>query len=101
MAGRGGARLLAPAALVVVLFATIVVAISVGGGSEDGNERPAVTRTQNRPPRPVRRTYVVREGDSLLSIADKTRVSIDTLRALNPGIDEQALQVGQRIRLRR
>jgi LysM repeat protein len=94
--------LLAPVALVVVLFATIVMLISVGGGSEDDTtKRPAVTRTQNRPPRPVRRTYVVREGDSLLSIADKTRVSIDTLRALNPGIDEQALQVGQRIRLRR
>jgi LysM repeat protein len=93
---------LAPVALVVVLFATVVVLVSVvGGDGDEATKRPAVTRTQNRPPRPVRRTYVVREGDSLLSIADRTGVSIDTLRALNPGIDEQALQVGQRIRLRR
>jgi LysM repeat protein len=101
MTARGRARYLAPVAVVAVLIATIVVAASVGGGgSEEGTERPAATTAVKRPPRPARRTYVVREGDSLLSIANRTGVDVERLRALNPAVDEQALQVGQRIRLR-
>jgi LysM repeat protein len=44
---------------------------------------------------------VVKPGDSLSAISVKTHVSVATLEALNPGIDPNALQTGQRLTLRK
>jgi LysM repeat protein len=44
--------------------------------------------------------YVVQSGDSLTAISVKTGVSVPTLESLNPGVDPNALQTGQRLRLR-
>jgi LysM repeat protein len=45
--------------------------------------------------------YSVRSGDSLSSIAAKTGVSLGTIESLNPNVDPNALQTGQRLKLRR
>jgi LysM domain len=103
-------RMIAPAAL--VLFAVvllIVIASSLGGGGS-GTDKPDATRLSrtNRPARERgaagslagRRTYVVKPGDTLARIAERTGVAIERLLALNPTIDPQTLVTGQRIKLR-
>jgi LysM repeat protein len=101
--------MLAPASL--VLFAVvlvIVIASSLGdsGGSEAGtsttrsgetrDERSRSERTQNA----SRSSYVVRSGDTLAQIAERTGVPVDRLISLNPSVDPQGLVRGQRIKLR-
>jgi hypothetical protein len=107
-------RLLAPAALAVfaIVFLIVVIA-SLGGDDETSpNERPAAAadrdsgRTTPRerrtatPERSNRRFYVVRAGDNLAVIAERTGVPLADLRELNPDLDPQALVTGQRVRLR-
>jgi LysM repeat protein len=43
----------------------------------------------------------VQAGDSLSSISAKTGISVADLESLNPGIDPNALQTGQRLILHR
>jgi LysM repeat protein len=47
-----------------------------------------------------RRVYVVRSGDTLVTIAARTGVPIEELLSLNPSIDPQGLVTGQRLKLR-
>jgi LysM repeat protein len=47
-----------------------------------------------------RRFYVVRAGDTLVVIAERTGVPIEDLLSLNPSIDPQGLVTGQRVKLR-
>ena len=47
-----------------------------------------------------RRSYLERRGDTLSAIAQRTGVSTGRLQQLNPDIDSQALQPGQRLKLR-
>ena len=41
----------------------------------------------------------MKPGDTLTVIADKTGVSLETIQRLNPDVDPQALQTGQRLKL--
>lgn len=52
-------------------------------------------------PQKTTRYYVVKSGDNLTSIAAKTGVSVTAIEALNRNLDPNALQTGQRLRLRR
>lgn len=45
--------------------------------------------------------YVVKAGDTLGGIAVKTHIPLPHLEALNPNVSPNALQTGQRLRLRR
>jgi LysM repeat protein len=99
MAARSSLRLLAPIALAVVLVGIVVVVVSSDGGGS-GETRSARTTTPPTKDVPRRRTYVVKEGDTLTSISDKTGVSTARLIALNPGLDPQTLQLGDRLKLR-
>jgi LysM repeat protein len=45
------------------------------------------------------KTYTVVSGDTLASIAVKTKTSVARLEQLNPGIDPTALRVGEKIRV--
>ena len=49
----------------------------------------------------MRKTYVVKPGDTPSSIAEKTNVPLSTIQQLNPDLDDQTLSVGQKIKLRR
>jgi LysM repeat protein len=45
--------------------------------------------------------YVVKPGDTLSGIATRAGISLTTLEKLNPNISPNALQTGERLRLRR
>ena len=101
MAERSPARLVAPAALVAFLIAAILVAAASDGGQPGGSGRQAstpstVAKRARRPPR----VYVVKQGDILSSIAEKTGVPVERLEELNPSLDPQVLRPGQRVKLR-
>jgi LysM repeat protein len=105
MADRNLARLLAPLALIVAFVAVVaVVAVSGQDGSPDPSPLPRRTvatqqsqTTTSQRPRP--RVYVVQPGDSLSVIADETGRTIEEIQQLNPDVDPQALQTGQRLKL--
>ena len=106
-------RALAPASLVLfaIIFLIVVIASVSGGDDSSSSRSDRVTltepqkrdRTASRARRArrlaARGLYVVRAGDSLFTIAEKTGVPVETLRALNPTADPQGLSTGQRIRL--
>ena len=99
MAARSPVRYIAPIALGITLLAVLVVLVSFDGG--DGTpsaDRARSTTTQ--PQRPARRTYVVRRGDTLVSIAERFGLTPERLLALNPDVDAQALHPGTRLKLR-
>jgi LysM repeat protein len=103
MGARNPARYLAPIALIATITATYLIVHrglatkhSTTTSSTSVVARPATSRKPN-----AARYYVVRRGDSLSAIAGKTGVSLPTLQSLNPGVNPTALQVGQRLTLRR
>ena len=104
MAHRSPARFLAPLALLAVVFALFMIVQSSqteSGGSGSSNRttdsRPTATPT---PERKGPRRYRVKVGDTPSSIAEKTGVPLEDILRLNPDLDPQTIQVGQRIRLR-
>jgi LysM repeat protein len=107
-------RILAPAALVVFGIAFLLVIVTSGGDSEPassgsksadktrdlGSPKKAKTTPTQTTPATSQATYVVKTGDTLGSIAEKTGVPVSKLQELNPQLDPQALVSGQKIRLR-
>lgn len=107
-------RILAPAALVVFGLAMLLVIVTSGGGGEPqpsgtksarktrdlGAPKKAKTTPTQTTPATSQSSYVVKTGDTLGSIAEKTGVPVTTLQELNPQLDPQALVSGQKIRLR-
>jgi LysM repeat protein len=51
-------------------------------------------------PGPKKRFYTVQTGDTFGSIAATQGITVDRLQELNPGVSSNALQVGQRLRVR-
>lgn len=47
-----------------------------------------------------RRFYTVQTGDTFGTIAAKEGISVAQLQALNPGVSSNALQVGQKLRVK-
>jgi LysM repeat protein len=120
-----GLRMLAPISLVAfgVIFLIVIVS-SLDGGSESTKstrvaqqdaskrksertsttERSGATGTTGATgatgPVGNRRIYVVKAGDTLVTIAARTGVPIEELLSLNPSIDPQGLVTGQRVKLR-
>jgi LysM repeat protein len=101
------ARLLAPAALVLVTIVFLIIVVSSGGGGgKSSDSQPAAnhsgrgSRAGTAPTGPRKRSYTVKTGDTLGAIATKTGVPVDKLLELNPQLDPQALVSGQKIKLR-
>jgi LysM repeat protein len=107
MARRSPARFLAPVALVafaVALYTVVQDARDPTGGSTGAPAGATATPTaekssKKKSTKRKRKTYTVRSGDTLSGIAEKTNVSLETLRDLNPGAD--TLAPGQKLRLAR
>ena len=111
MAHSSPARWLAPLALVAACLALVVVlTTSRSSAPEQVPSGPAGT-TAKAPARSTTTatttsagspsaTYTVQSGDFLSTVAEKTGVSVDRLRQLNPGLDANAMHVGQQIRLK-
>ena len=69
-----------------------------------GEQRTTTGETQtgtSTTPQSERKTYTVRPGDTLASIAEQTGVPVEELEELNPGVDSNSLSIGQEIRLAR
>ena len=105
MEARSPARYLAPIALVATIAGTYLIVHhgATRHGSAAAAEQP---RSGGRGAVPRNRSastkfYVVQSGDNLSSIAARKRVTLSTLESLNPALDPNSLQTGQRIRLRR
>ncbi len=109
-------RWLAPLALLAAVVAVLVVFNAStkdedGGGSkastqEQGEAQGKRTSTGDRTETgsrtttaPERKTYTVRPGDTLASIAERTGVTVEELQELNPRVDPNSLTVGQKIKL--
>ena len=108
-------RILAPVGLVVFALALMLVIVTSGGDAEpqSASEKKAdkardlgapkktkTTTTTTTPSATNQASYVVKTGDTLGSIAEKTGVPVSTLQELNPELDPQALVSGQKIKLR-
>jgi LysM repeat protein len=79
-----------------------------------GLQHDTKTTTTNRGPAPVETTttttatskqpkgatYTVQTGDTFGSIAAKVGISVERLQSLNPGVSSNALQVGQKLRIK-
>jgi LysM repeat protein len=115
MAHSSPARWLAPLALVAACLALVVVLTTSGSPDTSSGpeqvpsraapttarapDRSATTETTTAQPAPSA-TYTVQAGDFLSTVADKTGVSVERLRQLNPGLDANSMHVGQKIRLK-
>lgn len=97
------ARLFAPLALIAAVVGVVVVVQAARPRSDEdsASQRTTQTQQQRRGGRPRRRVYVVRAGDNLTLIAERTGVPLARLERLNPSLDAQTLSVGQRLRLTR
>ena len=58
----------------------------------------SVTETSTKPAK--KRFYVVQVGDTFGTIASKEGITVERLQALNPGVSTNALQVGQKLRVK-
>jgi LysM domain len=111
MPHRSPARYLAPLALIGFAVALFLVVTS----SRTNDEQPATPTTtiertaEDSPTRELgerserrrrARTYTVEAGDTPSGIAEKTGVSLIRIEELNPDLDPQSLNVGDKIRIR-
>jgi hypothetical protein len=87
-------------------FVLVIATIATSGGDGDGDGGDDETSlTGSGPTKKGERAleegvWVVREGDTLVSISEETGIDLDELVELNSDIDPQQLSTGQRISLR-
>ncbi len=96
-------RWIAPAALVLAALVTGLIVLGSGGsgsGSGSGSGAAPAPVTTVKAKTTGARFYTVRSGDTLTAISIDTGVPLVTLQQLNPELDSQALQPGDRLRLR-
>lgn len=110
MAARKPGRYLAPIALLAVGAAIFMVVKAhvhtthTSTGAQISSTLVQSTRhtsSSQSHHRPSRATYTVRSGDTLSGIAARTGVQVAVIMRLNPGLNPNALQTGQVIKLRR
>jgi LysM repeat protein len=105
MATRSRARYVAPIALVASIAVTyLVVHDSLKSKHTSTTQHRVVLPTHpahTKKPAHKATVYVVKSGDSLSGISAKTGVPVATIESLNPGVDPNALQTGQRLTLRK
>lgn len=63
---------------------------------QSGGDVPAASPAPSASPQPAQR-HTIRQGDTLLAIAEQYDTTVDAIRAANPGLNETALPVGQEI----
>jgi LysM repeat protein len=103
MLGRNPARYLAPAALVAIAVgAYLIVSSNVNSSSKPAPPSHVLDVGGTAGSKYAhRRFYIVRPGDTMTRISSKTGISLPHLEQLNPSLEPNSLQTGQRLRLRR
>lgn len=114
---RSPLRILAPVAIVAFGVALFLIVSSAnndsgGGGGQSqsaaekqrdlgspADQRKAERKRKSRDNLP-QRVYIVKSGDTLGSIAEKTGVPVEKLQQLNEGLDQFSLVAGQKIKIR-
>jgi LysM repeat protein len=98
------ARILAVLALVgsvVVLIVVVAAALDGGGSGKGGRSAHAhPAKHQEERPQNTPATYVIKSGDTLTSISQKTGVGVGKIERLNPEVDPQILIAGEKLKLR-
>jgi LysM repeat protein len=84
-------------ALVVVI---VVISSSLGEPGSSSKSRHGDNHTSHKRQRTKATTYVVKSGDTLVSIAHRTGVPVAHIIALNPEVDPQILIAGETLKLR-
>jgi hypothetical protein len=117
---RSPLRILAPVALVAAAASLFLIVTTSGGNGDEPasksakaaeKERDLGTSAEERRAerRRARRerdeqlpqdVYIVKEGDTLGEIAERTGVPVEKLQELNPDLDQFSLATGQKIKLR-
>jgi LysM repeat protein len=92
-------------AAIALAGAVVVVIVVVAGslGDSDSSTKPRDGnggQSQRKGPKATAKTYVVKSGDTLVSIAHRTGVPVNHILALNPDVDPQILIAGQTLQLR-
>ena len=105
------ARLIAPLAFFVAATVFIILIQAGLSGGSDGAAATTTTAgstisapttsspTTNTGPRKKKKSYRVKNGDTLESIAAKFNTTVDDLLQLNPNVDPLALSPGQKLRV--
>jgi LysM repeat protein len=70
---------------------------SPGSVTGTASARPDTNPAGGSTPAVASKTYVVKSGDTLASIARQYRVKLEALTAANPGVDARRLRLGQTI----
>jgi LysM repeat protein len=100
------ARVIAVTALVCgVVVLLVVVGTSLNnnssGGSGNGSHQGQVSQGRQKETKgSLKSSYVVQNGDTLISISHETGVPISQILELNPGVDPQILISGEKLKLR-
>jgi hypothetical protein len=105
------ARYAAPAAFLLgITIAVLLIRSGLGGGSSPATTLGPATRTTSpartqthavtRTTPSRQRFYTVQSGDTFGSIAASEGISVAELETLNPGVSSNALQVGQKLRVK-
>lgn len=74
-------------------------ATTTAAASPDASPSPADSPTAAATPTPGTRSYIVRAGDTLSSIAAENDTTVEAIVALNAGLDPDTLAVGAEILL--
>jgi LysM repeat protein len=95
------ARYVLPALLVLLTFGSFLI-IATNGGDQPA-VRPLEVPGQAAPNAGNRKatSVTVKAGETASAIARRVRITVDRLRALNPGVELDALHPGQRLRFAR
>ena len=95
------ARILALIALVgAVVVIVVVISSSLGGDSDSSSKSRQNGHQSTHRPKTKAKTYVVKSGDTLVSIAHRTGIPVAHILALNPEVDPQILIAGETLKLR-
>ena len=95
------ARIFAAIALVAAVVVVIVaISGSLGGSDSGGGSGNGTSQHTQKRPKTTAGTYVVKSGDTLVSIAHRTGIPVAHILALNPEVDPQILIAGQTLKLR-
>lgn len=96
------ARIFAAIALAGAVVVVIVVVASSLGDSDSSTKSGSGSsgRSHKSAPKTTAKTYIVKSGDTLVSIAHRTGVPVVHILALNPEVDPQILIAGETLKLR-